>query len=158
MTSPVYPPNMANRLAAIRAALNVGLVVRLTREEMADVVSHLEKFDMVPIREQVRAADIIRAFRLDRVALTLDTKAGDFQWMLVPDNGKAPVGELGGTATVVALRWGPTGNARYEDAGVFVPSSCFLTQMAHECECRASGAAVTCEPCGLANFADSTQN
>lgn len=158
MTSPVYPPNMVHRLASIRAALNVGLVVRLTREEMADVVSHLEKFDMVPIREQVRAADIIRAFRLDRVALTWDTKAGDFQWMLVPGGANAPVGEMGGAATVVAVRWGPTGNARFEEAGVFLPSSCFLSKMADECECRASGAGVAGGSPALANFADSTQN
>lgn len=152
------PTNMAYRLASIRSVLNVGIVVRLTQEEMGEVVNHLATFDLVPRNGNATAKDIIDAFKLERLALKWEAEAGGYQWLLVPYDTHIPQGELGGGAVVVALCWDWRGNAEFKPAGHYTPSSCFLHEMADECECRASSAAVTCEPCGLANFTESNQS
>lgn len=158
MTSPIYPPRVEYKLSAIRAALNVGLIVRLTLDEMNEVVHHLQRFDMFDGGvEGARANDVIRAFRLERLAIMWDSRAGDFRWLLVPDDKRVPQGELGGAAVVV-LRWGSLGNVLYEPAGTFSPSQVFLHEMAQDCQTRASEAGLTCGTGGLADFSDSTQN
>jgi hypothetical protein len=149
------------RLSAIRAALNVGLVVRLSPDEMGDMIHHLQRFDIIPAGlVNPTAKLVIEAFRLESLAMTWDARVGAFLWLLVPAGARDPQGELGGAARVVALRWGPTGNALYDDAGTFVPSSTFLSAMAEKCESRASGSGAGCVPCvppGLSNLAETDQ-
>jgi hypothetical protein len=76
MTSPVYPPRMDLRLSAIRAALNVGLVVRLSPDEMGDMIHHLQRFDIIPAGlVNPTAKLVIEAFRLESLAMTWDARS-----------------------------------------------------------------------------------
>jgi hypothetical protein len=115
MSAPATIPDPSALLAGIRAALNEGYVVRLSRPQLADFVAELRRLGIIEPVWRSGSRELIAAFDLSRVGLIWDAETSDFLSHLIPQNPLIS-GELGGLA-VIGLSIGDDGQITRTEPG-----------------------------------------